>query len=172
MDDATLVLRARPLPRTWSVPARLSDKEASFWPTLPHTEPTSAAVFDLLKGLDGRRTSHIIGDCTRLTLVRFRWHVSPQHRIPCVSIEDIEVDARHRRLGHARRILSLMSMVAADLGEALVVSNVVNEHMHILMQQLNGRCLPGIYGNGQDHCHYWLPPKARALRHVEVDVDG
>ena len=75
----------------------------------------------------------------------------------CLSLTNIEVSSSFRRQGIARTTLSALSLVAGDSRRALIVENVVSEHMHTLISELNGKPLYGCR-LGSRGCHYFIPP--------------
>jgi hypothetical protein len=53
--------------------------------------------------------------------------------------------------------LLALCAVAAEHRQTLLVENVVSEHMHALIQDLEGVELPG-HRAGRNGCNYWLRP--------------
>ena len=98
---------------------------------------------------------------TRLSLRRFdsSRDVPSGTRVPCLALTNIDVDARHRRQGHAHTAMRALRLVAADTDRALIVENVVSPHMHALIEELDGEPLWGSR-RGAKGCHYWLPPSS------------
>ena len=155
--------------RAQSLPT--SGRGVSFYPSLPRISAGSAELSGLLLKLDSRTMSCVLADHTRLSLARFKWFVSSKNRVACVSLEHIEVEDSQRRKGHARRAVNMLSLAAADNHLALVVQNVVSEHMHDLVRDLGGRCLPGDSQYGQKGAHYWIPPAPSALWQVGMSLE-
>ena len=77
-------------------------------------------------------------------------------RVPVLSLTNIEVASSRRREGRARKALLALIRSACDNRRALVIENVVSEHMHSLIQDLDGEPFPGSRA-GARGCHYWIP---------------
>lgn len=80
-------------------------------------------------------------------------------RVPCYSLTNIEVNKNFRRQGHARATLHALHKVAEQQRRILLVENVVSDHMHKLVSDLNGEPLPGSRA-GRRGAHYWVPPRS------------
>ena len=76
--------------------------------------------------------------------------------VPCLSLTNIEVASSQRRKGHARTALRALSRVAADSSLVLIVENVVSQHMHTLVSELDGEALFGSRA-GRSGAHYRIP---------------
>ena len=107
-----------------------------------------------------RGTSHSVAfdEYTRMHVLRYNStrFVGIDHRVPVLSLTNIQVDASQRRQGHARRAIGSLRVAAADNQHALVVENVVSQHMHKLVRSMDGRHMPGSRP-GANGCHYWIP---------------
>ena len=160
---ATAVSRSPPLERRRarrSSSTSALHKMPSFHPLLPRIPATSDAISGVINALDGRPTSVVLPELhARLTLARFRWFVTAEDRVPCVCVKYIEVDEAHRCQGNARRALDLLSIAAADNRLALVVHDVVSEHIDAIVQELGGTCLPG----DERERNFMIPPSPHAL---------
>ena len=94
---------------------------------------------------------------TKVHLKRFEsTRFSVGGTVPCLSLTNIEVASSQRRKGHARTALRALSRVAADSSCVLLVENVVSQHMHKLVGELNGEA---VFGSrpGRSGAHYRIP---------------
>ena len=145
----------------------------TFHPALPRISAASAGLATLLQVLaDGQTRQCVLDEHTRLCLARVRWWVAASSRgVPCVLLQNIEVDPPHRQCGHARRALLSLCRAAGDGRLALIVYNVTSQHMHTLVRTLDGVRLPETAGrSARDGCSYWLAsgPASLALHRVDV----
>jgi hypothetical protein len=84
-------------------------------------------------------------------------HCGPGQSVRCLSLTNIMTDLEHRRQGRARRALRALRAVAEEHSHALLIENVVSDHMHALVQDLDGVELPG-HRAGRRGCNYWMRP--------------
>ena len=87
----------------------------------------------------------VLDDHTQIKLRKFTStrFVAPGQCVTCLSLSNIEVDSQQRRRGHARRALATLRKAAHDNDHVLLVENVVSDHMHQLINSLDGAALPG-----------------------------
>jgi len=177
MDAATRYRRPQSAPPTrgeLGTSTQASPRSTSdFHPELPRiSTQTSADLASVVRLLDHAAATQLILDGHALCcLSLMHWTVAPGKMLPCLSLNNIEVEHAHRRQGHARRCLRALSLAAGDNRLAFVVYNVVSAHMHTLLRQLGSRCLPSTMSRGLDGCSYWVPPSppsAHPLHLVDV----
>ena len=120
----------------------------------------SSSISSTLGSMHGEHLSATIDMHTHIKLRRYTStrFVQPGQRVACVSLSNIEVHPDSRRQGHARSVLRKLRTACSDNNAVLVVENVVSNHMHALIAQLQGAALPGSRP-GAKGCNYWLPPK-------------
>ena len=122
---------------------------------------TPVAISAQLAQHGGDTVDCVLDGHTRLCLRRSfsKRDVPTGRRVPVLSLTNIAVDSPFRRQGHARRAMRALSKYAATNRCALVVENVVSDHMHGLIEELDGQPLWGSR-RGAKGCNYWLPPSA------------
>ena len=157
---------AQPSQRSASTPAARASR-SRFHPHVGlRCDATTNSLSRLLQHIGGSPVPLVLGESVLVRAVRFRWHCDETLRVPCIVVKYVEVQPCVRRQGHARCALRLLSLAAADNKLALVVEDVISEHMHALVQQLGGRRLPG----DARTFTYWLPPASHALRRIPIMV--
>lgn len=137
---------------------------SSFYPDMPRVsteKPEDLATF--VRMLNGTAATRFILDghaqcCVSLV----HWYVAPRDKMACLTLNRIEVEQSHRRQGHARRCLKALCLAAGANRLGFVIYNVVSAHMHTLMSEFGGRCLPSTIRRGLDGCSYLFPPDASA----------
>ena len=127
----------------------------------PPASSANAVAWDIkqrLAATPGNLVSVSVGNHTALHLRRTEstaWCRQGQI-VPCLSLTNIVVGSAHRRRGHARRTLEALHVACADEQLVLLVENVVSEHMHTIIDELNGEPLPGSRA-GRRGASYWVP---------------
>ena len=157
-SPATLhLLYLFPLMRTAALAVVLATV-SGFHPSLPRLNSRDART--ALGRMPGEHFVAVLDDHTHIKMRKFKSSrfVMPGTVVPCLSLSNIEVSPQQRRRGHARRALLSLRTAASANQHLLIVENVVSDHMHSLIQSLDGAPLPGCRP-GAKGCNYMLPPK-------------
>ena len=131
---------------------------AGFHPQLPRLQAADAPA--TLGNWPGEHFAAVLDDHTHIKMRKFtssRFVTSGQ-LVPCMSLSNIEVSPEERQKGHARRALRTLRKAADVNRHVLIVENVVSDHMHALIDSMQGAPLPGCR-RGAKGCNYVLPPK-------------
>ena len=134
------------------------DSSVAFHAALPRVRSGEASR--VLGSMHSEHFTMILDDHTQVKLRKYTStrDVMPGSVVQCLSLSNIDVAVSQRRRGHARRALRTLRSAANQNNQVLVVENVVSEHMHTLISQMEGTALSG-QRPGAKGCTYWLPPK-------------
>merc|ERR1719486_1148316 len=116
---------------------------SGFNAALPNVKAREAS--NVLSRMHSEHLACVLDDHTQIKLRKFTStrFVAPGQCVTCLSLSNIEVDSQQRRRGHARRALATLRKAAHDNDHVLLVENVVSDHMHQLINSLDGAALPG-----------------------------
>ena len=140
---------------------------AGFHP--PHIQRLNAADAPAaLNRMPGEHFVAVLDEHTQIKMRKFSSSrfVTSGEVVQCLSLSNIEVAPQQRRQGHARRALRALRKAADVNRHVLIVENVVSDHMHALIESLQGDPLPGCR-RGAKGCNYVLPPPRRNFKFEE-----